>query len=263
MSLLALAWYTYVWIAAGGIVTVGGAIALLVKWGRALVSFLRQWMSTRRVRVRREKQTRPEPSEEQRRVLNAVLRYFLGEGNRAPFRLLDKRLDREGVQLRANAESLPPGLLTPDIQPRGGFFYPDDELMVTLEGLRYCDDGDHLLDLLARVLGDLAAREKAYMPTVDVPDLTVRSDEVRRAVGLTELETAQARHLLAMFEPRVLVSATWGQGSQWSVTLDLERVRRFRGVETGTEYLLARTGERSYAGRLGAAWIGEPQHSSR
>lgn len=79
--------------------------------------------------------------------------------------------------------------------------------MVTLEGIRYCDGGNEAVDLIARVLAYMARREKAFMPTDDQPDLTVRSEEVRQALGLSSLQVAQARHLLDMFEPHVWVGA--------------------------------------------------------
>jgi hypothetical protein len=246
MGLLALAWYEYISIIAGVIVAVGGAIGVLTNWGRGVVIVARRLLGSRR----QPPPETAEPSEEQREVLNAVYRHFLEEAKRAPFRQLDKELDRAGIELRKNAESMPPGLLTPDVRPRGGFFYADDELMVTLEGIRYCDGGHEALDLIARVLADMARREKAFMPTADQPDLMVRSEEVAETLGLSPLEVAQARHLLDMFEPHVWVSANWAHSGEWTVTLELERARRFRGVENGDEYLLARTGEQSFSHRL-------------
>jgi hypothetical protein len=241
MAVPALSWYAYVSIVARTIVTVGAALEALTGWGRAMIGLVR-----RLVRARRD-HTGPaaaeEPTEEQRAVLNAVLQHFLERGTRAPFRQLDKELDHVEIELRKNAESMPPGLLIPDVRPRGGFFYPDDELMVTLEGLRYCYGSEALLDLLAQVLAYLARRERAFMPSSNEPDLVVNSKDVRHALGLSSREVLQVRHLLDVCEPSVWISATWEHDGEWTLTLDLERVRRFRGVENGDEYLQVRAGE--------------------
>lgn len=227
---------------------VGAAANHLTNWSRGTVVLVRRLRSAHGSRTK-EEATR-EPTPEQRQVLNAVLAYFLENGRRAPFRLLDKLLDREAIPLRKNAESMPPGLLTPDVALRGGFFYADDELMVTLEGLRYCDGGVRTLDLLARVLAYMAKLEKGFMPTMNEPNLFVRSQEVCQALNLSTLELTQARLLLDEIEPHVWTSGTLSENGNWSFTLDLERVRRFRGIHDGEEYLLARRGETSFAERL-------------
>ena len=106
-----------------------------------------------------------EPSEEQRRVLDAVYERFRASGRRVPFSELDKQLDLQGMALRALAETMPPGPLLPVVASRGGFYRNDDELMVTPEGLRYCVHGSEALDLLARGLAYLAKREKPFIPS--------------------------------------------------------------------------------------------------
>jgi hypothetical protein len=65
-----------------------------------------------------------EPTEEQRAALYAVYQHLLEHGSQAPFRQLDKELDRVGIELRKHAESMPAGLLLPDVRPRGGFSMP-------------------------------------------------------------------------------------------------------------------------------------------
>jgi hypothetical protein len=244
--LLALAWYEYISVVAGLIIVIGGAVAVLTEWGRGVIGITRRLASGRAS----QPPGAAEPSGEQRQVLNAIYQHFRAHGEPATFRQLDKELDRVGLPLRKNAESMPPGLTTPDVRSRGGFFYPHDALMVTLAGLRYCDGGQDALDLLARVLAYLAKREKPFMPTPTARDLTVSSAEVARALALSTLEQAQARQLIDAFEPNVWTSASHAETGEWTVTLDLERVRRFRGVRDGGEYLVARSGEHSFADRV-------------
>ena len=235
MGLLALAWYGYISIVAAALVALG----YLTQWGREAIE-----LGRRRRRSHRQKsvEERPQkPTADQIRVLNAVYVYFLEHGKPAPFRQLDKELDREDVPLRANVESMPRGLLIPDVAHRGGFFYAEDELFVTVDGLRFCEGGVTALNLLAHVLAYMATREKAFMPTATKPNLAVRDYEVQQALKLSPHELEQARLLVDSYEPLVRTSATRAQTGEWSFTLDLERIRRFRGVRNSEDYLVART----------------------
>jgi len=179
-----------------------------------------------------------------------VYQYFLVHGRPAPFWELDKLLDRAGVPLRQHAESLPPGLLTPNVTPRGGSFHSDDELMVTVEGLRHCKGGMATLDLLARVLAFMAALEKAFMPTSDQPYREVRAAEVQEALRLSPVELEQVRFLVLQLEPRSWNHAWSDKEGDWMFRLDSEGVRCFRGIRDGVEYLQARAGIQSFAHRL-------------
>jgi len=125
MTLLALAWH-HIKIAVTAILAVAGAIGLI---GSALV-YLGSWVrvvSDLARRLRRPWATEDgpprDPTLEQAQVLNAIHAYFLEHGKPVPFWLLDKLLDRQGVALRKHAESMPRGLLTPEVARRGGFFY--------------------------------------------------------------------------------------------------------------------------------------------
>jgi hypothetical protein len=184
-------------------------------------------------------------------VLGAVLGYVLEHGTPVPFRFLDKVLDGEGVQLRPLAESMPPGLLEPDVSRRGGSFRADDDLMVTVEGLRYCEDGVAPLNLLARVLALIAKQEKAFMPTSDQAELVIDSASIGRELGLSGVELDLVRELVDRFAWGTWTHANRGINGDWRFTVNLEGVRRFRGIRNGNEYLLARDGTRSFAHRLG------------
>lgn len=244
----ALTWYNYVLIiggVAGAVLAVGGVLGQLGTWARGVAGLVR------RIRRHRTQQTAPlDPTPVQVRVLDAVHGYFLERGTPATFRQLDKLLDRDGVQLRPVAESMPPGLLMPDVSRRGGFFHADDELMVTVDGLRHCADGLATLDLLARVLAVLARREKAFMPTSSQVDLVVEAADVGGELRLSGVELDRARVLVERFASEAWNSASHGASGDWRFTVDLEGVRRFRGIRNGNQYLLARDGARSFAHQL-------------
>jgi hypothetical protein len=266
MTVLALTWVGYIKIIGGVIVAVAIAIAAIGDAQRYLMDWLHSAISLSQ-RIRRflrhtsagqatsddEDKPAKELTAGQVRVLNSVHQYFLERGKPAPFWELDKLLDRQGVRLRQNAESLPRGLLTPDVTPRGGSFHSDDELMVTVEGLRYCDGGMATLDLLARVLAFMAKLEKAFMPTPTQLQPVVHAAEVQEALGLSPVELETVRLLVNQLEWRSLNGAWHDMKGDWTFTLDPEGVRRFRGIRDGSEYLLARAGSQSFAHRLEAA----------
>jgi hypothetical protein len=263
MTVLALTWVGYIKVALGAIVLVAGGIAAI----GAAAGYLKDWLrggGNLAQRIWQSVRRRPagqaahdnagehakESAAEQVRVLNAVHQYFLKHGRPAPFWELDKVLDREGVPLRQNAESLPRGLLIPDVTPRGGAFHSDDELMVTVEGLRYCEDGMATLDLLARVLAFMAKFEKAFMPTATQPQPVVHVTEVHEALGLSAVELEKVRLLVNQLEWRSVNGSWHDMKGSWTFTLDPESIRRFRGIHDGSEYLLARAGAQSFAYRL-------------
>jgi hypothetical protein len=209
-----------------------------------------------------------DPSAEQRRVLNAVHEHLREGGRRPTFRELDKLLDLDGLALRPLAESMPAGLLLPVVASRGGMFRDEDELMVTREGLRYCEHGAEELDLLARSVAYLAKREKPFVPSDAQRELKVTSDELGPALGLTATELQQVRLMLQEYEWQASTSAGSQDRGPWWVTVACEYVRRFRGVRDGDQYLRALSGE-SFAGQLEAdealarfALIGETPSSS-
>jgi len=179
------------------------------------------------------------PSDQQQRVLNTVDEQFRSHGRRPAFRELDKQLDLEGLGLRQLAESMPSGFLLAAVSSRGGFFREHDELMVTREGLRYCEKGADALDLLARALAYLAKREKPFVPTGSERELTVTSDEMGRALTLTPTELQQARLMLDEYEPQARTTTHWEEHGPWSMTVACEYVRRFRGIRDGEQYFRA------------------------
>ena len=152
-------------------------------------------------------------------------------------------LDREGLQVRPLVESMPPGLMLPDIQAMSHQWFPraNDELRVQIAGLAYCDDTEADLELITRAVRYLADRERAYvLPSLSNPQpLLVSSDELRTHLGLTDEQAERVYGLLTTFEWRVL-DGGGGNPQQWSYQIDVEEVRRYRNVGTPSEYLAAR-----------------------
>lgn len=174
------------------------------------------------------------------RVLNAVYEHFRSTGQRAEFGDLDKQLDLEGARLRPLAESMPPGLLIPNVASRGGFFRKDDRLMVTVEGLWYCEHGGEALDLLARSLAYLAKREKPFVPSAAHRDLRVTSAEIERELQLTSAQLEQVLQMLHEYEWQAYAQTSDHGAGSWDLVVATEYVRRFRGIRDGAQYLRAR-----------------------
>jgi len=241
---LGLVWYDDVLIAAGVIATLGGAYTALKVWGKDLASAFR---SLRGIAHRRRSLPDPagrqEPTQEQVRVLNTVYEYFLDNAKRAPFRMLDKQLDLQGIKLRPLAESMPPGLLSPDVSRRGGFYRDEDDLLVTVEGLRYCIEGKEALDLFARALAYMAKREKPFVPSGAVSELLLSGPEFRQELRLTPQELEQLWLMLNEYEWHARRGLGRAPDGEWHVVVDTENVRPFRGIRNGDEYLRARAGE--------------------
>jgi hypothetical protein len=262
----AVAWYTDVLIVAGAIVTIGAAATYLTSWGRtgmrAVVAIARRRSEQRAIGPAGEEST--EPSNAQVLVLNAVHEHVRAYGRRPLFRVLDKQLDLEGVTLRPLAESMPSGLLLPDVSSRGGLFREDDELLVARDGLRYCEHGGAALDLLARSLAYLAKREKPFVPTAEQPQLQVTSNEIAGALRLHANEIALVRLMIGEYERQTWTQFAGDEGGSWSMSLASEYLRRFRGVRDGAQYLRARNGEsfeHQPAEKEDEAAADEPPHS--
>jgi len=242
--MLVLTWESKVLAVALAVAALGGAYRAIRVWGRDLASLIRRARAAgRRRRSAHQVETVSGPAPEHVRVLDAVCAYFRQQGKRAPFRVLDKQLDLDGFELRPAAESMPKGLLLPDVGYRGGFFRDDDELLVTVEGLRFCHGGKAMLDLLARAVGYMAERERPFVPSDEQPDLVITVREFGEELGLDSRELAQLWFLLHECEPHVWRRIGGTPGDPWEIAIDTANVRRFRGVRTGEAYLQARAAQ--------------------
>ncbi len=241
---LGLVWYGKALIAAGVIATLGGAYTALEIWGQDLAAALRSFRGIAdRHRSLPAPEGRQEPTREQVRVLNAIYEYFRDNAKRAPFRMLDKQLDLQGLKLRPHLESMPSGLLFPDVRQRGGFFRDDDDLLVTVDGLPYCAGGTEALDLFAWALGYMAKCEKPFIPSGAVPELVISGREFQQELRLTPQQLEQLWLMLNEYEWSARRGLGRAPNGEWNVTVDAEKVRRFRGIRNGGEYLRARAGE--------------------
>lgn len=184
-----------------------------------------------------------EPTPEQRRLLNAIWASFCREGSWPSFLGIDQLLDREGLAVRPLIHSIPFGLMTPDGSSIGSQYSPrpNDELRVQVGGLPYCDDTESELQLLARVVGYIAERERTFeLPSLSNPEpLIVTSVEAQADLGLSDDEVARAYALMTTFAWGVL-DGGGGNPEQWSFQIDVEGARPYRKVQTAAEYLAVR-----------------------
>jgi hypothetical protein len=175
-----------------------------------------------------------EPTPEHQRLLNAIWSSFRHEHQWPKFVGIDQLLDRDGLDARELIASMPPGLMVPDVQAMSHMYRPNgnDELRVKVPALQYCEDTEPDMDLLARLVGYIADRERVFvLPSLSEPTpLIVTSEEARLDLGLTGNEVARAWALLSTFETRL-----WGGGGNpeaWSLQIDIEEARRYRDVDT-------------------------------
>jgi hypothetical protein len=183
-----------------------------------------------------------EPTPEHQRLLNAIWSSFRHEHQWPKFVGIDQLLDRDGLDARELIASMPPGLMVPDVQAMSHMYRPNgnDELRVKVPALQYCEDTEPDMDLLARLVGYIADRERVFvLPSLSEPTpLIVTSEEARLDLGLTGNEVARAWALLSTFETRL-----WGGGGNpeaWSLQIDIEEARRYRDVDTPEKYIAAR-----------------------
>lgn len=184
-----------------------------------------------------------EPTDDQRTLLNVIWQGFRREGRWPSYRGVDVVLNRMGLEARPLVESMPPGLMVPDLQRMSHRWFPrdGDEFRVQITGLAYCEDTEVDLALVTRLVRYLADRERAYeIPSLSDPQpLRVSSAEVQRDLGLTAEESGRAYGLLTTFESRVLNGGS-GSEQEWNYEIDVEEVRRYREVTTVDEYLAVR-----------------------
>lgn len=182
-----------------------------------------------------------EPIAEQRHLLETIWAVFCAEGAWPKYVGVEKKLSDEGMGLRQLIESMPAGLMIPDVLNMPFVWTPqgNDELRVTLHGLRYCSNATAELDLLARVVRYFADREKAFdIGSLSAPaKLVVTSAQVRRMLGLTDRETQLVGGMISYFY--VGTSGSSASRGQWDCTIDIEDVRRYREVETAEDLLAA------------------------
>lgn len=182
-----------------------------------------------------------EPTTEQRHLLETIWAASCSEKAWPKYAGVEKKLSDEGLNLRQLINSMPAGLMIPDVQNVPFVWTPqgNDELRVTLHGLRYCSNATAALELLARVVRYFADRERVFdIGSLSAPaKLVVTSDQVRRVLDLTDTEVQLVGGMVTDFHVGIY-GATTSRG-QWDCTIDIEDVRRYREVGTADDLFAA------------------------
>ncbi len=181
------------------------------------------------------------PTDQQRHVLSLIYTEFQRTGRRPTYQWIDKLVDRDELQLRSLVTTMPGGLMTPDSSWGGRYWRPEDELLVTVKGLLHCEGAEDDLNLLARVLRYFADRERDFIPAEphQAEQLSIPSDDVEMALGLSSMEAAKVFVLLQQFEVGVSTGSSHND-QRWSWTLDCEAIRKYRSIDDAESYLRAR-----------------------
>ncbi|WP_406170299.1 hypothetical protein [Streptomyces sp. NBC_00996] len=194
-------------------------------------------------------------------ILDLIYGLVYPEGAWPTYRTVDLHMDRSlGISdTQAALLSIPDRLL---MQPwRMARFYDDDEVRLTLRGIDACQGGHQDLDSLAAFLAWVCEQELGT--PVDKSDLTVTSREYAEVLGLdlgplpdpqdpqsadagpVSPDAAAARvkmtriRVLGMLVPSFWQSAGYSHAGSWDWTfsIDRRRLRRYRGLRTGTDLL--------------------------
>jgi hypothetical protein len=171
----------------------------------------------------------------EQRLLDTIYDSFRASGVFPIYQWIDSELDASGIDAEATLQGLPPGLvLVPSVG--GGVLSPEGEVRLYMRGLRECSDAQQDLDRFLELLRYLVRREQEWRPpspTEHAP-LQVTSDEVRRDLGLDDVELAKAWWFLRT-EPG-LASGGGGNATEWSFQIT-SSIRRFRDVNDIDDYL--------------------------
>ena len=180
------------------------------------------------------------PTAEQRHLLETIWATFCSEKAWPKYVGVEKKLSDGGLNLRQLTESMPSGLMIPDVHVRPFVWTPqgNDELRVELHGLRYCSNAGSELALLARVARYFADREKVFDvgPLSAPAGLNITSAEVQNDLRLSDEQTQLVYRVITNF--RIGTSGSSGP-DPWSCTIDIEEIRRYRDIETGEDLLAA------------------------
>jgi predicted nucleotide-binding protein len=185
-----------------------------------------------------------------RRALQMVLEALRARGQWPRFAEVDRRLDREGIDLADLLPDLVPGSLHRD--GSGVVPQPDERLRLTVAGLNRCDGKEHERDLFLRTLQWIVQRERDYDPAAGQPsEPTVTSNELADALQLAG--DSHSNDLAIVFallnEESELTSGAYGPSEDgvWSISLP-RRLRRYRSISSVDEYLLQKVEANLQAG---------------
>jgi hypothetical protein len=175
-------------------------------------------------------------SEAQQRVVDFVVEVFQESATWPTFQYADKVLARKGIGLQKVLQSMPKGLIYPDVSWRGWHYRPDEELRLTIAGLARSGKAHREVRYFIDALAYIAEREWDDLPDSpsNVSHLQVFGREIKEKIGGTD-EDLDRLWLLFMIEPGIYSSLS-GKGSEGSISPSAD-IRRFRGLRDVDLYM--------------------------
>lgn len=178
------------------------------------------------------------------RLLEVIYEEWVASERWPSFAQVDKRLDREGIDVMPALRSAVPELVIAQLAGGAG---PSagSEVRLTLAGLRLLPEAQPLLAALVATIDYLAAREQQHEPSADKPYPTVTSNEVElqlasRALLPTERPEKMVRLIGALVNQEGALYRSHGvlnpQLGTWDVEPDRD-IRTFRGVTDVDDFL--------------------------
>jgi hypothetical protein len=187
----------------------------------------------------------PEVTDGQRVTLELLLASFLRRGKWPNYAFLDQQLDREGIQLNAELETLPQRMIAPDSRPLGGgvFYQEGDKISLMLRGLAACRHAEIELAMFAATI-QWAVRER---DKVEIDPDEVTHPSWRASEALLAMEAAVGAPLSLYRAKLVLELMRFEQDlpswsgipenfPEWELQIPRE-IRRYRDVRSLAAYL--------------------------
>jgi hypothetical protein len=167
-------------------------------------------------------------------VLQEIYIAFRDRGSWPKFAHVDRQLRREDYDLAELLDKLDPYYLHRD--SFGPYTRPDEQLRLTVAGLRKCEGTEREIHLFLRAVHWMSIREEEYDPPEDGPvEPVITSAEAVEVLGLPRntrgQDLALLRDLLLLESP--LWTSASGEPTAWSFTLsrDLSKFRRIEEIE--------------------------------
>jgi hypothetical protein len=167
-------------------------------------------------------------------VLQEIYIAFRDRGSWPKLAHVDRQLRREDYDLAELLDKPDPYYLHRD--SFGPYTRPDEQLRLTVAGLRKCEGTEREIHLFLRAVHWMSIREEEYDPPEDGPvEPVITSAEAVEVLGLPRNTRSQdlalLRDLLLLESP--LWTSASGEPTAWSFTLsrDLSKFRRIEEIE--------------------------------